>query len=214
MAFPVSKAIFSHYLSDELNDSKHITKECAESIFNFFKQNKLFRWRDANNDCEDRANAICMLLDYWNIPNYKGWIFSGYFYKKQAGSLTNNWNYHVAALLPVSEDGGIKYYVIDPATAETLTTIDLWAHNICYIPYCYYFIKHSHYYIFPSRKIEKDNWYKRNKRNFSWTIQGLSGINGVSSIGKAQLSFKKALVKAADRSFNKLKQTKPEFTLK
>lgn len=213
MTTPTSDTIFNHALSDELSDGKHISKQQADSIFNFFKQSKLFRWQDANNDCEDRANAICMLLDAWNIPNYKGWVFSGYFHNKESGSLANTWNYHVAALLPVSEHNQVNCYIIDPATVDSLATIDYWASNITAIPYSYYFIKQSHYYIFPGKKIEKDNWYKRNKRNYRWTMQGLSGINGVSSIGKAQLSFKKERVKAAQRAFTALKHNKPQFML-
>jgi len=211
MASTLSKTIFDYTLTDELSADKSITRQQAESLFDFFRQSDLFRWKDGNNDCEDRANAICILLDEWNIPNYKGWVFSGYFYKNTSGSLINFWNYHVAALLPVDENNTIKYYILDPATADNLVDINNWAASITDIPYSYNFIKHSSYYIFSGRKIGKDNWYKRNKRNFRWTMQGLSGINGMSCIGKAQLSFKKERVKATERAFIKLKHNKPPF---
>ena len=48
---------------------------------------------------------------------------------------------------------------------------------------------------FLTKKLKKDNWYTRNKQNYKWTIQGLSGINGVSKIGKAALSFNKNRIK-------------------
>jgi hypothetical protein len=212
MASFTSKTLLYQPFTDELNTEKTITKSHAEEIFHFFKQCKLFRWKDANNDCEDRANAICILLDEWNIPNYKAWVFSGWFLNKGTGSLNNTWNYHVAPLLPVHSDDLIKYFVLDPATTDDLITIEAWAANITASPFSYHFIRDSSYYIFPSGKIEKDNWYKRNKRNYRWTMQGLSGINAVSPKGKAQLSFAKHRVKSAELAFTQLKCNKPHFT--
>jgi hypothetical protein len=205
-----SKSVLYTPLTDELTTDKYIDKQKATQVFNFFSQCPLFRWRDANNDCEDRANAICILLDHWNIPNYKGWVFSGYFLNRESGSLINSWNYHVAALLPVLENQQVVYYIIDPATSIQLLTIEDWATSITDMPFSYHFIRNSAYYIFPV-KVKKDPWFKRNKRNYRWTMQGLSGINGVSSIGKVQLTFMKKRVKNAERAFNKLKCNKPLF---
>jgi hypothetical protein len=209
MSAPQPNTIFHQLLSDELAVDKSIPRDEADRLFNFFKSCELFRWSDANNDCEDRANAICLLLDAWHIPNYKGWVFSGYFLKRENSNLTNNWNYHVAALLPVQENDEIKYYIIDPATADHLITIEDWASIVTHSPFSYHVIKSADYYIFPSNKIEKDKWHKRDKRNHRWTMQGLSGINGVSSVGKAQLSFKKHRVKRTEMLFNKLKEQSP-----
>src|SRR5690349_11477726 len=105
MTEPTEKCFYEPNLSDEIITNHAVTKDEANSIFQFFKNSSLFRWQDANNDCEDRANAICILLDHWKIPNYKGWVFSGSFLKNNGGGLTNLWNYHVAASLPVTEDG-------------------------------------------------------------------------------------------------------------
>jgi hypothetical protein len=204
----IIKTLYSTALSDEIETDKAITKEQAEKLFALFKDNTIFRWQDANNDCEDRANAICILLDEWKIQNGKGWIFSGYVFKK-TGYLKNLWKYHVAALLPVREDEKISYYIIDPATSGALVTIEDWAANITDNPHTYYLIKKGDYYIFHSRKIEKDNWYKRNKRNYNWTMQGLSGINGVSSKGKAQLAFNKKKILKTASLFKELKHYKP-----
>jgi hypothetical protein len=211
MSLLQTNTLFYSALSDEVNIAQTLTFSEAEKIFNFFKNCLLFRWQDANNDCEDRANAICILLDEWNIPNYKGWVFSGYFLRKENGSLTNNWNYHVAALLPVRENDQIIYYIIDPATSAALVTLEEWAASVTNKPYSYYFIKHANRYIFPPKTIEKDNWYKRDKRNLRWTIQGLSGINGVSSVGKAQLCFKKNKVKLTEQRFNELKKHRFDY---
>jgi hypothetical protein len=206
-----SNTVFHPPLCDKVNEDKFITKQQADEIFDFFRQNSLFRWKDGNNDCEDRANAICILLDEWKIYNFKGWAFSGYYLKREMGSLINGWNYHVAALLPVREDNQPKYYMVDPATSDTLITLEQWASHITNTPFSYHFFKEGFYYIFQSQRIRKDKWYKRNKRNYNWTMQGLSGINGMSSVGKAQLSFKKQRVKNTERAFNNLKHNKPQF---
>lgn len=206
----ILKTLFSQSLSDELKTDQAVSKEQAEKLFTFFKDCPLFRWRDANNDCEDRANAICILLDQWKIPNCKGWVFSGYVFKK-IGYLKNLWKYHVAAGIQVKEGDEINTYIIDPATTNSLLKVEVWATNVTDNPHSYYLIKRGSVYIFPSNKIEKDNWYERNKRNYNWTIQGLSGINGVSTIGKAQLRFNKKKLLKTRHQFNELRKTKPSF---
>ncbi|HWH62722.1 MAG TPA: protein-glutamine glutaminase family protein [Ginsengibacter sp.] len=206
----ILKTLYDHSLSDIAETDKAITKQEAEKFFIFFKNCKPFRWTDANNNCEDRANAVCILLDKWNIQNGKGWAFSGYVFKK-IGYLKNLWKYHVAALLPVKEEGKINYYIIDPATSDKLVTIADWAANITDNPHSYYLIKNGNYYIFNAKKIEKNNWYKRNKRNYNWTMQGLNGINGVSGKGKAQLAFNKNRVVKTKKIFEELKNLQPVF---
>jgi len=201
----ILKSLYDESLSDKIDPGNAITKENAEKLFAFFKNCKTFRWQDANNNCEDRANAICILLDEWKIQNGKGWVFSGYLFNKP-GYLKNLWKYHVAALLPVRDGAAINYYIIDPATENALVSIDEWASNITDKPNGYYLIKKGDYYIFNASKIEKDNWYKRNRRNHNWTIQGLSGINGVSGIGKAQLAFNKAKILKTEKQFKELKK--------
>ena len=203
--------VYNIVFSDIVPEDSVIKKTVAESLFNFFRENTLFRWQDANNDCEDRANAICMLLDQWQVPNYKGWVFSGNFLLNIEGSLINNWNYHVAAIVPVEENGAVNFYVIDPATLPGVDTILNWASNITDVPFCHYLIKWSDYYIFPKEKIKKDNWHKRNSQNYKWTMQGLSGINGVSKIGKAQICFNKSRIKRTEERFKHLLRNPPDF---
>jgi hypothetical protein len=208
----ILKTLYDHTLSDVIETDKSITKQEAEKLFTFFKNCKSFRWADANNNCEGRANAVCILLDEWNIQNGKGWAFSGYFFKK-IGYLKNLWKYHVAALLPVKEEGKVNYYIIDPSTSDKLLNVTDWAANITDNPHSYYLIKNGDYYIFNQGKVEKDSWHKRNKRNYKWTIQGLSGINGVSGKGKAQLVFNKNKVLETKRLFEELKNLKPAIGL-
>lgn len=203
--------VYNIVLSDVVPQEISIKKETAGELFAFFKNSRLFRWHDANNDCEDRANAICMLLDEWGLPNYKGWVFSGRFLKAGEGSLINNWKYHVAAMVPVNDGAGTNYYVIDPSILQQPDTILNWATAITDIPFCHYLIKRSDYYIFPHKKIEKNNWFKRNRQNYKWTIQGLAGINGVSKIGKAQICFNKNHLKKTGQAFKFLLNNKPDF---
>ena len=208
----IIKTLYNQALSDEIKTYKAITKEQADELFTFFKDCFIFRWADANNNCENRANAICIMLDEWKIQNGKGWVFSGYVFNR-IGFLKNLWKYHVAALVPVLEGTIINYYIIDPATSPKLALIADWATNITDNPHSYYLIKKGEYYIFSPGDIKRDNWFKRNKRNYNWTIQGLSGINGVSHKGKAQLAFNKKKVLKTNKLFKALKKTEPPFNV-
>src|SRR5687767_1313390 len=108
-----TRVLLEPSISDTVLNDAALTKEVANQLFHFFKECSVFIWQNSSNDCEDRANAICMLLDKWGVGNYKGWVFSGAFLKKDDGCLKNLWNYHVAALLPVKEGGDMKFYIID-----------------------------------------------------------------------------------------------------
>ena len=210
MSILLHKALFEASLSHEIFNENTISKKEAESLFLFFKEHPLFKWKDANNNCENRANAICILLDQWNITSYKGWVFSGKFLKNENGNLINFWKFHVATLLLVKEGLQSKFYILDPSTSDKLETIQDWSNNITNIEYNYYFITPGDVYIFHPAKIKKDNWFKRNSQNYKWTIQGLAGINGVSRVGKAQLCFCKKKIEKTHRSFKELFHEKPK----
>lgn len=199
------KTLFEYYLSDEISLYNVLTIEQANKIFHFFQHHWLFKWADAHNDCEDRANAICILLDQWRIPNYKGWVFSGNFLKGEQGSLIKSWNYHVAAVVPVGIDNVVYHYVIDPATLIQTETIDFWAANVTEFPYSYYLVKYGNYYIFPAEFIQRDNWHWRDSENLRWTIEGLAGINGVAPDGEFYISTNKKIIEQTRIEFNKLK---------
>src|SRR5215203_1038949 len=162
--------LFDFLLSDvSVRDT--VSKKQAEDLFLFFKQHPVFNWKNANNGCEGRADAVCVLLDKWNIPNYKGWAFGGAYLKNHVGALKQNWKYHVAPVLSVQEGNEITDYVIDPSTADTLLPIEEWAAAITELPHSYYCIRNSHWYIFPSKNISRSKWNLRNKQNRKWMIQ-------------------------------------------
>lgn len=206
-----AKSLFDDALSDIIDSSATVSAEAAEALFAYFRETPLFRWQDANNDCEDRANAACILMDQWRIPNYKAWVFGGQYLQRGTGSLVNCWNYHVAACLPVWKDNRLQYLVLDPATLKAIAPIEEWAESVTDTAYSFHLVKKGNYYIFPTGAIQRDNWHGRDRQNYKWTIQGLSGINGVSRIGKAQLIFQKKRIEKVEKEFKKLWTFKPEI---
>ena len=159
----------------------------ANKIYTYFKDSKLFKWEDRNN-CEDRANAIGILLDSWNVPNYKAWIFSGRFLSKDQGLLTDRygvrWKYHVATVIPIKRLNKTDFVVIDPATTSTETpfTISTWANNVTDKMYSYYILTPGDRYIWTGKgkKIGQNTFTVRNATNYEYTIQGLAGFNGLN----------------------------------
>ena len=205
----ITPSLFDYQLTDDIDDTKTISKKQAENIMQFFKTTNLFNWYNSHNGCEARAEAICVLLEAWGIPCYKAWVFSGYFLKKHIGGLKKNWNYHVAPVLLVKEESKIVLYIIDPATSPELQILNDWAAGVTDYPHSYHFVKEAHWYIFSERKITSTNWNRRNRQNQKWMIQGLAGINGLSSRGKAALVFNKRSIKNTSASFDKLKKNMP-----
>jgi hypothetical protein len=213
MALQFENTIFDPALTvAEIQDAR-LTKSQGEALFQFFKTCPLFRWQDANNDCEDRANAICLALDAWGVLNYKGWVFSASFLKRGDGCLKNNWGYHVAALIALAEGGGLRFYIIDPATAAAPEPIEIWANRATERERSYYCITSGDTYIFDPGNIRPDTWFLRNRQNYKWTIQGLAGINGVTRTGKAQLVFQKRRIKKWEANFKELLRHKPDFLM-
>ena len=205
------KSLFDASLSQALVRDAGLTEDQATALFDYFKNAPLFRWHDFQNDCEDRANAACMLMDNWQVPNYKAWVFSGSFLNRNSGSLRNLWKFHVAPLIALKEGEGQRYCVIDPAMLGGLDTIDAWAARVTEDHGSAHFITNSNVYIFTPGKLNAEHWFKRNRQNYKWTIQGLAGINGVSARGKAQLCFCKPRIAATERRFKRLMRDKPAF---
>ncbi len=201
--------LFEHVLSDTTDAAHFVLKADAEKLFSFFKQHELFRWQESHNGCEARADAVCVLLYEWQIPHYKAWVFGGGYLKKHIGGLKQHWNYHVAPMLQVKEDGRIVFYILDPSTANCLQTLEDWAGGITQYPHSYHFIRLPHWYIFHKKKITPHNWHTRNRQNRKWMIQGLAGINGISATGKARLCFNKGRLKNIATAFEKLKKQLP-----
>ncbi len=202
-----------YQLSDIDVPTHSVNKQLAETVFNYFAQQKIFGWKNTHNGCEGRADALCVLLDEWKVPNYKAWVFSGAYLKKHVGALKQNWKYHVAAAIPVEESGKTVYYVIDSATAPALQQIETWAADLTLFPHSYYFIRLANWYIFPHKKILTSKWNSRNKQNRKWMIQCLAGINGLTPSGKARLCFNKSHLKKTALVFEKMKKEKPLFLI-
>jgi len=206
MTSVIVPTLFDYSLSDTLVTSHTITRADAEQLFSFFSGHKIFKWNESHNGCEARADAVCVLLDAWHIPNCKAWVFGGKYLKNHVGALKKNWNYHVAPVLQVKEETGIVFYVLDPATANCLQPIADWAAAITMLPHSYHFFMQSHWYIFRGNDIKRSNWHTRNRQNRKWMIQGLAGINSLSARGKAQLCFNKGRIKNTDTAFRRLKK--------
>ncbi|MBL0357369.1 MAG: hypothetical protein IPP72_11010 [Chitinophagaceae bacterium] len=198
--------LFDHTLSDPIEPGKLVDKGDAEKLFSFFQKHSLFNWQDSHNGCEAKADAVCVLLKAWQLPHYKAWVFGGGYLKKHIGGLKKNWNYHVAPLLPVNEDGRVVWFILDPATASSLQPMYDWAAGITAFSHSYHFIKHPHWYIFHEKKIAASNWHARNRQNRKWMLQGLAGINGLSDTGKARLCFNKERLANTAKKFEALKK--------
>lgn len=204
--------------SIEISDSIFTAKRKAESYFDFFSNSDAFKWKeDLKNNCEDRANAVSILLDKWGIPNYKVWIFNGSFLNKGKSKLCGNcpnsicWGFHVATIIPYKEDNKIKHVVIDPATLNSPNDILFWAKNITCSETNYYLITDGNKYIWSKRGSEfsKGSFWVRNEKNFKLTMQGLAGINGKSIGGKVSLLFGKRKVKETKKKFSYLLENNP-----
>lgn len=200
----IRPTLFEYVISDRIDGTPTVSKEKAEKLMKYFADAAIFNWADNNNGCEARADAVCLLLAERNIPHFKAWVFSGLYLKKHIGGLKQNWNYHVAALLPVEEGSQISYYVIDPSTSAGLQTLENWAANITHYPHSYHLIKEPHWYIFSENTITRNNWYRRNRQNRKWMIQGLAGINSLTTIGKAALVFNKNRIRNKKIALRKL----------
>ncbi len=200
--------LFDFQLSDA-GIRNTVSKKQADQLFTFFEQHPLFNWKNANNGCEGRADAICVLLDEWGIPNYKGWAFGGRYLKNHVGNLKQNWKYHVAPVVSVHHDAEIIDYVIDPSTADSLKEIGQWAADITALPHSYYCVRESCWYIFPSKDFATEKWNPRNKQNRKWMIQCLASVNSLTAAGKAALCFNKVRLKNTAAKFERLKKQKP-----
>jgi hypothetical protein len=202
------KSLLDPSLSEPVVADSGLSIKEVQELFLYFKEHPLFNWKNSLNDCEDRANAICILLDAWKIPNYKAWVFSGNFVNRPEGNLVNFWQFHVAALLKVSGEEEPQYLVLDPATLPSAGSIETWADGVTENFGSVHFITAGDYYIFRPGEMHHSNWHKRNWQNYKWTIQGLAGINGVSPKGKAQLVFCKEKIRETEKKFRELIRNK------
>jgi hypothetical protein len=208
MHIEIQASLFDYVLTDKTDD-QCLAIQDIEKLFAFFKTHPLFNWTESNNGCEARADAICRLLLLWKIPHYKAWVFGGNFLKGHVGGLKQHWNYHVAPVIQAKHHGQSFLFVIDPSTSSTLQNLQDWAATITDFPHSYHFIKDPNWYIFNEKHINANNWYARDKQNYKWMIQGIAGINGLSSAGKAKLCFLKKRIAQYHKAFNQLKHQYP-----
>jgi hypothetical protein len=207
--FVLVPALYDYLLSDVDTPAGTVSKEQAEQLFRFFEQHPLFGWHNSHNGCEGRADAVCVLLDHWGIPNHKAWVFGGAFLRNHIGGLKQNWNYHVAAALAVQEEGQLVYYVLDPSTTGSITPVHEWAVSVTSFPHSYYCIRQAHWYVFPANKIGPSDWYTRNRQNRKWMIQCLANVNSITATGRAALCFNKVRLQNKALAFEQLKRMKP-----
>jgi Glutaminase len=195
---PLSLTLFDFSLSDSLDHLIPSDTETIQQVFSFVAAQPIFGWQRQHNFCEARAEALSLLLKAAHIPHAKCWVFGAAFlHKGYVGGLKNFWNYHVAVAIPVGDHEITHWLVIDPATASAPVVLEQWAAGVTEYPHSYHCLRKPTDYIFPVGNMNVLRWHKRHHRNFRWAMQGLSGINALNPVGKAQLAFSK---KATDKT--------------
>lgn len=204
---PLSLSLYDYFLGDSIADIEPLPPNRATQIFDWLAAQPIFAWHRQHNFCEARAEAASLLLEHAGIKHAKCWVFGAAFLRNgYVGGLLNNWNYHVAVVVPVIEEEkeGIDWWILDPSTADKPVLMVEWAEAATAYAHSYHCIRHSYYFIFPDGKPYKKEWHKRNLRNYRWTIQGLAGIYSRNSIGRAKLAFCKKALSSYRQSLNKL----------
>lgn len=205
MQQPLSLSLYEYFLSDRIADIVPLQPANAQGIFKWLATQPIFGWHRQHNFCEARAEAASLLLKHAGIPHAKCWVFGAAFLRKgYVGGLLNNWNYHVAVAVPVLEQGQLCWWILDPAACTAPIPMLQWAEAATAYPHSYHCIRQPQYFIFPDRKPYKKDWYKRNQRNYRWTIQGLAGIYSRNSIGRAKLAFCKKTIRGYKQAFEQL----------
>jgi hypothetical protein len=203
--------------SNDLDSSQFVSHSIAQKYYSFFEESDLFIWTDVANNCEDRANAVSILLDAWDVPNYKVWIFNGSFLKKEKSKLCGDcpdnicWGFHVATVIPYKENGTFKHCVVDPATLDKKSSVNEWGENLTCSGTTYYMFTNGKKYIFSKSGTQfgKDTFWNRNSKNLKWTFEGLAGINGKNFWHAMGKPFKKKKIKKLKADFARLKENNP-----
>ncbi len=202
-----------------IDSTKYVADSIASKLYYYFKSSDLFLWKTDANNCEDRANAVGLLLDSWQMPNYKVWIFSGDCLNIDNGLLITShnirWKYHVATIIPIKKEGTITFVTIDPSTTETPFNISDWANNVTDTPFGYYFLSSGDEYIW-TRKPKRNrypSYVHRNSYNYQYTLEGLAGFNGENNNDSRTMQTEegKTKIKLAKDKLEFLQQHKPSF---
>ncbi|MDG1332463.1 MAG: protein-glutamine glutaminase family protein [Crocinitomicaceae bacterium] len=204
------KADFNAPLN-EVVDLSPICLELAEKLNQTLIDAKCFDWTNRSNNCEDRANAACLLLDAWGISNAKAWCFAG----KNANYLNGKgtlkgWSYHVAAFVLVENEGEIDSLVFDPLTSTTLMTIKEWSNEISATSGNLYFTTTNKRY--QQNKVAMTTTWKSSDDSFDRTLKGLTRYNDYSSRRKRKTRhFLDARIISVTQAFFELLYIHPKY---
>jgi hypothetical protein len=182
----------------------------ADFIFNAMKKHPPFDWGDSKNNCEDRANAVSMILGAWKIPNGKAWIFNGRGVDRSLNGTLNGYGYHVACAILVRTNGKLDTLVIDPLINwSQLLKINDWADSVAYTPVNPYFLTLGDRYIF-GQIGKTPKWIDRNNNNFEYTMQGLTRFNGGSRWQSVRTSPHLLKLKDTKAAFESMRANRPK----
>ncbi|NVK64249.1 MAG: hypothetical protein HWE22_06660 [Flavobacteriales bacterium] len=200
-------AIHWDTISEEMNPTP-ICENQAKKVFDIFLNSPAFDWTDRDNNCEDRANAVTLILDKWNVSNGKIWIFSGKSasYGDKRGML-DGWSYHVAACIFVGNEDDYDTLIIDPVSSPyKLLSIHDWVEITTVNPTNIYFFTGNDKY--QQNRVELYPTWKNSKDYFNATIEGLTRYNSYSAWTrlKTRKYLKRNLAKVT-KEFNKLYET-------
>lgn len=173
------KAELYRPLTEEITESGLCRKK-ADILFNIIKRSGAFNWNDSNNNCEDRANAVSLILDSWNIPNGKAWIFQGVTFdpSNYQGTL-GGYTYHVASCILVKDGDNTEYLIIDPLmNREKLQTVQDWADKIATKAMNVFILTSNKHY--QQTKVGPDLTWKEREDHFEDTMNGLTKYNNFS----------------------------------
>lgn len=124
--------------SEQLYNVISISK--ANEIFSFLRLKSQIEFNYPQGNCDDRAHAMCLLLDSLKVPNFKIWNFA----PSKITLLTHDllrvkdknnfdpdgtiaWGYHVApAIWVANQKGGRDTIVLDPSLFERPVKYTKW----------------------------------------------------------------------------------------
>ncbi len=192
-------------------DCIDICKEKLDSIFRVLKNSKAFDWTDEDNNCEDRANAISLILDSWGIPNGKSWMFSGQTFDENVfkGTL-GGYSYHVASTVLVkNNDRGCDTIIIDPLMdTQKVMPVQQWIHALTRTPGNVYVLTGNDHY--QQNEVSAHLIWKPRAQYFQQTLEGLTRYNDYNWWTRAKTKkYLKSRLGTVTATFNLLRSRIP-----
>ncbi len=173
-------------------DCAEICQEKLDSIFQALKKSAAFDWTDEKNNCEDRANAVSLILDSWEIPNGKSWMFSGQTFDENVFNGTlGGYSYHVAGTILIrNAEGGCDTMIIDPLmNNQKALPLQEWVHALTRTQGNVYVLTRNDHY--QQTEVSAHLIWKPRAQYFQQTLEGLTRYNDYS--WKTRLMTKKYL---------------------